>query len=62
MAPGWVVVLVNVEPSLSVSTMMTGMNPVKPPFVGVGLAVEIDVRVEIDPVTVVVLPIVTRYI
>lgn len=57
MAPGCVVVLVYVEPSLSVATMMTGTTPVKPPFVG--LAGEIDVRVEVGPVTVVVLKIVT---
>lgn len=59
-APGCVVVLVYVEPSLSVATMMTGMTPVKPPFVG--LAVDMEVRVEVGPVTVVVLPTVTGYI
>jgi len=59
-APGCVVVLVYVEPSLFVPTITTGMTPVKPPFVE--LPVVIDVRVEVGPVTVVVLPIVTGYI
>jgi len=51
--PGCVVVLVYVEPSLSVETTIIGTTPVKPPFVG--LAVDTEVRVEVGPVTVVVL-------
>ena len=60
MAPGCVVVLVYVEPSLSVDTIMMGMTPVNPPLVG--LAVETDVSVEVGPVTVVVLSTVMGYI
>lgn len=48
-APSWLVVLVYVEPALFVPTMMTGIRPVKPLD---GEAVDIDVRVEVGPVTV----------
>lgn len=47
--PGWVVVLVYVEPALFVPTIMTGMTPVKPLD---GVAVDNDVSVEVGPVTV----------
>ena len=50
-APGSVVVLVYVEPALSVPTMMTGMTPVKPFEAD---AVDIDVTVDAGPDSVVV--------
>lgn len=53
-APGWLVVVVYVEPALSVLVITTGMNPVNPLD-----SVDTEVIVDGDPDTVVVLHSVT---